>query len=206
MTGRSTTTGSKADARRQRVLTAALDAITERGIPETRIADVAKRAGMSPGHVMYYFASRAELLVAVLQWNEDRFHAELEADLGRKRSARRRLDAAIRASVPTGRGDPHWLLWLEVWAMAPHDEDLLEKQRLQEGRFLDLLVRVIRQGQSSGEFDRSVDAERAAVLLSALIDGLAIRVAIGAPGIDGPSMLRLATEEARLLLAPAQPQ
>jgi AcrR family transcriptional regulator len=184
-----------------RVLEAALEVIAERGVPDTRIADIADRAEMSAGHVLYYFGSKAGILLEVLQWNEDRFHAELQAELRRKRSARRRLEAVIRASVPTKRGDPHWLLWLEVWAMAPHDEALLQKQGLQEGRFHEVLAEVIRQGQESGEFTVAVDPDLAASRLSALLDGLAIRVVIGSKDVDPRTMLRLATAEARMLLS-----
>src|SRR5919198_104258 len=114
---------SKSDERRQRVLEAALAAITERGIPDTRMADIAARAGMSPGHVLYYFRSKAHILTEVLRWNEDRFHEGLQAKLAKTTSARERLMHLIRDSIPDGRGDPHWLLWLEVWAMSPHDRD-----------------------------------------------------------------------------------
>ena len=182
------------------MLEAALAAITERGVPDTRMSDIATRAGMSSGHVLYYFRSKAQLLAELLQWNEDRFHRELQADLRRARSARQRLLRLIKASVPSGSGDPHWLLWLEVWAMTPHDRGLFENQGLQESRFQDVLAVVIREGQASGEFDASVDAGLAAARLSALIDGLAIQVAIGAANMDRRRMLRLATEEATSLL------
>ena len=191
---------SKGDARRQRVLEAALAAITERGIPDTRMADIAARAGMSPGHVLYYFRSKPHILTELLRWNEDRFHEGLQAKLAKTTSAREQLMHLIRDSIPDGRGDPHWLLWLEVWAMSPHNRELLEDQESQERRFQDLLAVVIGEGQGSGEFDPSIDATDAAVRLSALIDGLAIQVAIGAPGIDRDVMLRIATSEARALL------
>jgi AcrR family transcriptional regulator len=186
--------------RRRRVLEAALEAITERGIPDTRMTDIAERAGMSPGHVLYYFRSKAHILTELLQWNEDRFHAQLQADLGRAKTARQRLIRLIKASVPERPGDPHWLLWLEVWAMAPHDRELLQNQDLQEGRFRELIAVVIRDGQTAGEFWRDVDAEEAAVRLSALIDGLAIQVATGADGMDRRKMTRLVTADAASLL------
>jgi AcrR family transcriptional regulator len=191
---------SKSEERRQRVLEAALAAITERGIPDTRMTDIAARAGMSPGHVLYYFRSKGHILAEVLRWNEDRFHERLQAKLAKSTTGRERLLHLIRESVPTGRGDPHWLLWLEVWAMSPHHRELLEDQDLQERRFQDLLAVVVAEGQASGEFDPSLDATDAAVRLSALIDGLAIQVAMGSPGIDREAMLRIATNEVGSLL------
>lgn len=186
---------AKGALRRQQALEAALACISERGIHDTRIADVAVRAGMSPGHVLYYFGSKQRLLAEVLSWNEDRFHEHLAAELARARTARQRLERLIRASVPTGRGDPHWLLWLEVWSNAPHDLDLLADQERQEARFRSLLEQVLAQGQASGEFDLATEPASAAVRLSALIDGLAVQVVIGAPAMDPRRMRRIALDE-----------
>jgi AcrR family transcriptional regulator len=186
--------------RRERVLEAAFAAITERGIADTRIADISARSGMSAGHVMYYFGSKARILAELLRWNEDRFHQRLQEELSSAGSARARLHRIIQASVPSGPGDPHWLLWLEVWARAPHDRDLVRDQGLEETRFQELLAVVIREGQASGEFSTAIDAKRAAIRLSATLDGLAIRVTIGASDIGPSSMLDLAIEEAASVL------
>jgi AcrR family transcriptional regulator len=43
------------EPRRTQMLVAALDVIVERGFAETRISDVAERAGVSPALVIYYF-------------------------------------------------------------------------------------------------------------------------------------------------------
>ena len=135
--------------RRRRVLEAALAAITERGVADVRMKDIAERSGMSPGHILYYFRSKADILLEVLQWNEDRFHEELRGALKRERTPRQRLLRAIKASVPSGAGDPHWLLWLEVWAMAPHDRQLLENQELQGRRFQDVLEVIVSEETGS---------------------------------------------------------
>jgi AcrR family transcriptional regulator len=196
--GRAST--AKGEERRQRVLEAALATITERGIPGTRMADIAARAGMSPGHVLYYFRSKTHILAEVLRWNEDDFHDRLRAKLRKTRTARGRVMQLLRSSVPDGKADPHWLLWLQVWAMSPHDRELLQDQEDQDRRFQTLLAGVIEEGQRSGEFDATLDAAEAAIRLSALIDGLAIHVATGARLIDRAAMLRIATSEAESLL------
>src|SRR5215469_10485209 len=51
-----------ADQRRAQMLHAALDIISERGYAETRIADVAERAGVSPALVIYYYKTKDQLL------------------------------------------------------------------------------------------------------------------------------------------------
>src|ERR1700692_730561 len=50
-----------AEQRREQMLRAALEVIIERGYPDTRVTDVAERAGTSPALVIYYFKTRDQL-------------------------------------------------------------------------------------------------------------------------------------------------
>src|SRR5205823_8936340 len=59
--------GPRSSATRVRVLEAAVAAICERGLSGTRVADIAGRAGMSPGNVMYHFGTLEEMLVEALR-------------------------------------------------------------------------------------------------------------------------------------------
>ena len=62
--------------RREQMLHAALEVIVERGYPETRITDVAERAGASPALVIYYFKTRDHLLTEALRYSEDGWYAD----------------------------------------------------------------------------------------------------------------------------------
>ena len=55
------------EARRVQMLRAAAELVCERGFSETRISDVAKRAGVSSALVIYYFGTRDRLLVDALR-------------------------------------------------------------------------------------------------------------------------------------------
>src|SRR5262245_66437599 len=63
-----------ADQRKEQMLRAALEVIDERGYPETRIADVAERAGTSPALVIYYFKTKNQLLTEAIRFSEDRWY------------------------------------------------------------------------------------------------------------------------------------
>src|ERR1700726_1996245 len=63
-----------ADQRREQMLRAAIEVIEERGFPETRIADVAARAGTSPALVIYYFKTKDQLLTEALRYAEDTWY------------------------------------------------------------------------------------------------------------------------------------
>lgn len=57
------------DARPGELLDAALEIFVEKGFAATRVEDVARQAGVSKGTVFLYFASKEELLKAVVREN-----------------------------------------------------------------------------------------------------------------------------------------
>ncbi len=70
---------------------AALDVISERGFQDTRLADIAERAGTSAPAVLYHFTAKDEILDAVVSLVEDRFYEGVEATLEQEVGPRARL-------------------------------------------------------------------------------------------------------------------
>lgn len=62
--------GTKADeaARREQVLKAAYQLATKRGLSALTIRDVAERAGLSSGLVLFHFGTKEQLLLELLEW------------------------------------------------------------------------------------------------------------------------------------------
>ena len=67
--------GQGGTARREQLLRSALEVIVARGYADTRIADVAEHAGISPALVIYYFKTRDRLLTEALRYSEDAWYA-----------------------------------------------------------------------------------------------------------------------------------
>ena len=80
---------STAHVRRPAILTAAAEVISERGVQNTRISDVAERAGTSAPGVLYWFPSKDELLAEALQLLRRPLLRELTGELEALDSARR---------------------------------------------------------------------------------------------------------------------
>jgi AcrR family transcriptional regulator len=188
--------------RRATVLQAALTVIADKGLDETRMVDIGDAAGMSAGHVMYYFPSKAELLMQALKWSEDRFLSEAQEEVSQLPTARERLWRLVELSVPDTPGDPGWILWLETWARAPHDRRVARFGRDIERRWVSALAAVIRDGQAAGEF-ANLNADEFAVSFSALIDGLSIRLVGGAGMLTRSRLLEICAEHLKAgLIAP----
>src|SRR5262249_8967221 len=117
---------------RDRILRAALDLIMEKGIDRVRLAEIARRAAMSSGQVMYYFTSKEHILLETLAWQEHQDLIRRRAALAEVADAWGKLDRFIGLYLPTGPADPAWILWLEAWARAPHNREV--------SQFLDELI------------------------------------------------------------------
>ena len=167
--------------RRDRVVASAAEVLSERGLEDTRIADVAARAGMSAGHVMYYFSSKDELLLEAVRAAEDRFYAEVVDALDPVASARAKLVRLIDLWSPPGdarHAPAAWVLWPDLWARALREPALAAFREASDRRWIEFVAGIVREGVRAGEF-AATDASRFAQQLGALMDGLALRVMAG---------------------------
>ena len=183
--------------RRPAILTAAAEVIAERGVIGTRIADVAERAGTSAPGVLYWFASKDELLTEALAFSDDRFYADLSDRLAELGSARARLERLVE--VWPAEGDSETVLWMELWVRALRDPAVNAAREKLDARWRAAIADVVRDGQAAGEFG-SVDPEEFALTLGALMDGFAIQLALRDPVVT-PKLVRehcLALVEERL--------
>jgi AcrR family transcriptional regulator len=181
--------------RRPQLLRAAADVIVERGLASTRIADVAERAGTSPPAVLYWFRSKDELLAEALTVDEERFYLEMRDRIHLLERPRDQLRFMIEASAE----EYDWTLWIELWARALRDPASGQARQRLDDRWREQIAAVIRAGQRTGEF-ADADADEVAVLLSSLLDGLAVQATLHDPAVPRERMLRCALEMAESLL------
>jgi AcrR family transcriptional regulator len=169
-----------ADARREQMLRAALEVISERGYADTRIADVAERIGISPALVIYYFKTKDQLLTEAIRYSEETWYAAGQRRMAALPTAAERLEEAVAMNcLPEADPDPYvsWTLWLDFWALAARNPEVAELRRLADERWRTMLADLVRAGQEAGEF-LPVDADNFAITLDALLDGLAVQIAL----------------------------
>jgi AcrR family transcriptional regulator len=175
-----------ADQRREQMLRAALDVIAERGYPESRIADVAERAGTSPALVIYYFKTKDQLLTEAIRFSEDSWYEAGMRRMAEIPTAAGKLEEIVAMScLPEADSEPtsSWALWLDLWAQAVRHPEVAGVRQKFDERWRDLICSLVVTGQEAGEFG-PVDPVDFAVLLSALLDGLAVQIALADPAVD----------------------
>ena len=174
-----------ADQRREQMLRAALQVIAERGYPETRITDVAAQAGTSAALVIYYFKTRDQLLTEAIRFSEDAWYAAGTQRMAKIPAAAGRLEEIVAMtclpeSAPELSGA--WLLWLDLWAQSARNPGVAAVRQKFDERWRETIRDLVRAGQDDGEFG-SIHADDFAVTLSALLDGLAVPIALQDPDV-----------------------
>jgi AcrR family transcriptional regulator len=168
--------------RREEIVRAALSVIGERGFQDTRLADIAERAGTSAPAVLYHFNAKDEILDAVVSLVEDRFYegveATLEQEVGPVARLGRFLESAARDD-DGGETATMWKMWLEIWTRALHEPHTARTRQLLDRRWRAVLSETIVAGQRSGELPAAVEPDRVALMLASLMDGLAVQFALG---------------------------
>ena len=171
------------EPRRIEMLRAAAELICERGFGDTRIADVAKRAGVSSALVIYYFGTRDRLLVDALRYSEEAFYEAAERMLAETPSVRERLSMLVRWTCVPEMSDEipgAWGLWFDLWAQAFRHEEVKAGRVELDARWRNMIIDTVK----SAELDADIDARMFALEFSALLDGLSIQVALDDPEVD----------------------
>jgi len=175
-----------ADQRRTQMVVAALEVISERGYADTRIADVAERAGVSPALVIYYFKTKDQLLTEAIRHYEESWYAVGQRRMQKLTTAAARIEEIVAMNCLT-EADPapgsSWQLWLDFWAQAARNPEVASVRRKSDERWREEISAVVLAGQAAGEF-RDLDAHAFATCLSSLLDGLTIQIALEDPAVD----------------------
>ncbi|TQK71914.1 MULTISPECIES: TetR/AcrR family transcriptional regulator [unclassified Nocardioides] len=185
---------AEADSRRRRIIDATLDVIRDHGLAGTRTLEIARRAGVSTGLVLYHFSTLDGLVAAAMEESEDRYYRSLD-DNGADRPAPERLRLLVERSGDPVTGIPAWTLWMEFWVRAMRDPATAALCAGLEARWRATLREVIDQGVREGCFTTAAPAD-AVLRLSALLDGLSVSATLGDRDVPVETIPRLWLEAA----------
>lgn len=168
-------TRESADARRADLIEATAACLADVGLVGTNVRAICARAGVSPGLLRHYFGGIDDLVAATYQATSDRMDAIFAAAVeGVGTDPRARLLAYLTASFRPPVTDPELLgAWTAFWALARSDARMAaihaESYAGYRARLGDLLT-------ACG----ARDAERLAIMLTAMVDGLWLELSLDA--------------------------
>jgi TetR/AcrR family transcriptional repressor of bet genes len=182
------------ETRRQQLIEATIDSLAKRGYSETTMADVADGAGLSRGIVNFHFESKEKLLVATLQYMADEYSAHWRAALLKAGDdPARQLSALVQADFDRTICNKRKLAaWCAFWGEAksrPTYQALCgANDEAYQQVFIDLCQRLKEDG------DYGFDAFSTALGLSAMLEGLWLRLMMGTENASRESAQHAAAE------------
>ena len=173
------------------ILDAAREVMVERGIDATRVTDVAERVGVSHGLVHYYFPTKDDLVAATMRQAAGVGVERLRTRVAARSTATEKLDTLLQLAIPSGRSaSDAWVLWVDAWSAGLRDQTVRHVHEELDEAWADTLVGIIDEGVATGEFTCAAPRQTAMVLTS-LIDGLALRLVLRRRGVTRAEILRL---------------
>jgi AcrR family transcriptional regulator len=169
-------TRRSAEVRLDSLLRTACDVIVDRGLANTRTADVASAAGVSQALVFYHFASKERLLAQAFSYAAEQDLARLDAVLSSEASPLEKVQKILKLYAPTG-SSKSWAMWIDCWAESMRVPELEKVSRRLDLRWKDALTEVVADGVADGSFT-CADPSGAAWRIIALVDGLAVQVTV----------------------------
>lgn len=172
-----------AERRRAELVKAGYTEILEKGIQGTTIDSVVARAGSSKGGALYYFPTKDDLLVAVLNWLLRELDRRLEDIATSDASPRSRLASEVEVLFHSAEVNRKLYLvlfdFVSIGARSNRYRSLLAVF-FESCRRRDALV--VAEGIEQEEF-RRVDPENAASTIRALVDGLCLQWLMGSDSV-----------------------
>ncbi|MGC3021435.1 MULTISPECIES: TetR family transcriptional regulator [unclassified Brevibacterium] len=164
---------------RRTIAEAAWTLFGRHGFDAVRIADIAEATGVSTPSIHYYFANKAELFDAALDYSVKLAFDRQIAWLADIDDPSLRLERLLALQSPLGRTERgEWSIWLQTWARLALEDAALEDYPLSYERWSRTVQTTLEDGQRTGCF-RPGDARAMADELTSLLDGLGIKVLTG---------------------------
>ncbi|MEW1638140.1 TetR/AcrR family transcriptional regulator [Streptomyces sp. NPDC093801] len=191
------------DEARGRAMRAAIGLIAEKGTAGLRMSDIAARAGMSTGHILYHFGKKDRLLLEVLVWSQTDLWARFQQAADRAASPAEKLDLFVRFYLPRHQGDERYALWTQVLAQRHDETGRRILTELLDG-WDERLDAILREGRDLGHF-ADVDLPEFTVRAVAMLSGLAEDVMFGRSRWQQASAHAFALSALERELRPAPP-
>src|SRR6202161_501018 len=161
------------DTRRRQLVEVTIDSLAELGYVGTTLAQIATRAGVSPGLVAHYFGDKDGLLDAAFRSLTRRVGNQVRMRLRQVSTPRGRIQAVIDGNLaPEEFQQRTGTAWLAFWGQVLQVKSLKRVQSVYQQRTLSNLRSSLKKLVPPDE------AQRLAAMIAAMIDGVWLRAAL----------------------------
>ncbi len=180
------------EVRQQQLIEATIDSLAKRGYSETTMADVADGAGLSRGIVNFHFESKDKLLVATLQYMADEYAAHWRAALTKAgEDPAHQLRALVAADFDRSICNKRKLAaWCAFWGEAKSRPTYQALCGARDAAYQKIFIDLCATLKESGGY--AYEPQVIALVLSAMLEGLWLRLMMGTEDVTRESALQAA--------------
>lgn len=188
---------TRAEARKATLLTAARQAMAEYG-SGVQLRQIAQRAGVSPGAVLYHYPDLSDLLVEANRAGMERFYSQRCAAVADRTDPAERLVGTILLGVPRSRADEDVRLLCSLGGEASRNTVYAILLTSLYDRQVQMYAAILESGAHLEVFTLRQPASAIARNLVALEDAYGYRIMAGHPAVDYAAAVSLILDYARL--------
>jgi len=170
------------EVRREEILDAAIACFARNGFHQTTMVDIAREAGISPGLIYRYFASKEDVIEASAQARQRARAARFQA-AQRQAGAVQALDELVDQYLARAVQPATVPFELQLYGEAVRNPRVRETIRTGWDDVLARFEEIVRRGQAQGEIDRVLEPGAVGRLLLAAYVGLTVQRTVD-PEVD----------------------
>jgi len=157
--------------RKAQILEAAMTVFARLGFQKARMDDIVEETGLSKGALYWYFKSKDDIIIAILDSIFQRELADLQSLQDAEGTTEERLlEFTRRAVADFKRFSKLMPLAYEFYALAFRHKTVRQALKRYLRHYLEILTPLLQQGVDRGEF-RAVAAHEAAIAAGAIFEG-----------------------------------
>jgi AcrR family transcriptional regulator len=159
------------EKRKNQILHAAMSVFARFGFHNARMDDIAQEAGLSKGSLYWYFESKDDIIINILDNLIGREIVLMKESIGSDLSAKERLLSFTELVIADlNRMKPWMPILFEYWSLSARRKNVQQTISRFFQSYMDAIIPIIEQGIETGEF-RPVDSEDAGIALGAIFEG-----------------------------------
>lgn len=169
--------------KKNEILMSALKCFAKKGFQVATIEDIVTHSGISKGAIYNYFSSKDEIYLELMNQHTEENFKKISDRLNNYHTAKDKLSFLFDSHQAIDPYDENhqdlFLVHFEFWLYSSRDEQLIEMMKERGSQyFLKMIIDIIEEGKSSGEFKHEVDSNVIANMFWTVIDGAALHTLV----------------------------
>jgi TetR/AcrR family fatty acid metabolism transcriptional regulator len=162
----------KNNRRKEQIITAAIKVFADKGFYNSKVADVAREAGIADGTIYLYFKNKDDLLISLFESKMEQILERFATTLKNGTSCREKLHRFIQLHFQLIEEDQNLaeVFQVEIRQSSKFLKDYHNQKFLD---FLNIIGQIIREGQLGGEFRKDIHINTIKLAIFGAVDEIA---------------------------------